>query len=408
HAAITHCRAALDVAAHLGTAVSATDRAEIEEMLAAAHLWVGAFRESGEAFARAAEATEDVQRRAGDLAWSGHSFVSAKEWDTATGVIGEAAALADAHHIPAAQALAFAVRSFGEVVREGNLDSYPGLASEALALAVGTPHEDVQGLALFMVGEAHEWRGDYEEAIAFEERALAIGRRIGHPFLMVMPSWWLGKAHTGLGRYETALAYLREAGRFGARLGARAWQSRLLNTLGWALAELGDDAAARPYNVEASRIAHELGDAEILANADINLAMNLLGLGDVDAAAATLAPIEAAAAKPGDPWMRWRYTLHIRDAAARIALARRGPDGRPSRPSEGIAGPRRPHAGRLEARALAVRAQALSLLDRRADAERAAKASLELAARLRYPAAQWRMLALLAELATRAGRRPDA
>src|SRR5262249_56174093 len=117
----------------------------------------------------------------------------------------------DGHGMRVGGGVAVGVRWFGDVVREGNLDSYPGLASEALALVAGTPHEDVEGLALFMLGEAHEWRGDFEEAIAFEERALAIGRRIGHPFLMVMPSWWLGKAHTGLGRYETGLAYLRDA-----------------------------------------------------------------------------------------------------------------------------------------------------------------------------------------------------
>src|SRR5262249_2801210 len=181
-----------------------------------------------------------------------------------------------------------------------------------------------------------------------------------------------------------------------------------LNTLGWSLGELGDDAAARPYNVEASRIAHELGDAEILANAEINLAMNLLRLGEVDAAAAALAPIEAAAAKPGDLWLRWRYPRHSRDAAAGIALARREPERALGLADEEIAGARRHVACRLEARALAVRAQALAMVDRRADAELAATAALELAARLRYPVARWGWLALRAELATRAGRRPDA
>src|SRR5262249_50361658 len=111
----------------------------------------------------------------------------------------------------------------------------------------------------------------------------------------------------------------REGEALCARLGNRAWQSRLPNTIGWTLAEVGNPVAALPINLEAARLARELGDPEILANSEINLAMNHLDLGDVDRAAAVLTPFEATIDTPGDPWMRWRYTLHIRDAAPRIA-----------------------------------------------------------------------------------------
>ncbi len=41
-------------------------------------------------------------------------------------------------------------------------------------------------------------------------------------------------------------------------------------------------------------LAREIGDPEILANADINLALNHLALGDPEQAAAHLVPIEEA------------------------------------------------------------------------------------------------------------------
>ena len=407
-AAIAHCRGALAVAAHLGDRVTAADRRELEEMLGAAHMSVTEFRAAGEALARAAEAAEDPLHRTLDLSWAAHSFLWAHEYASSTRVAREAMAVAEAHHLPAGRALALAVRAFTGGVTEGDLPAYSRLAAEAMQLAASTPHDDVHAFALFLVGEAHEWSGECEAAIRTHERCLAIARRIGNPFLTVMSMWWLGKAHTGVGRYDVALDALREAEALCARLGNRAWQSRLLNTTGWTLAEVGDPAAALPFNLEAARLAHELGDPEILANSEINLAMNHLELGDSDRAAALLAPLEATIDADGDPWMRWRYTLHIRDAAARVAFVRRDPARALAHAEAEAQGAQRHGTGRIGARALVSRARALVALDRRAEAERTVDDALAAAERVRYPPAQWRALGLKAELARRAGRPRDA
>jgi tetratricopeptide (TPR) repeat protein len=384
-AAIAHCRGALGVAEHLGDRITAADRRGLEEMLGAAHMSVTEFRASGEALVRAAAAAEDPLHRTLDLSWAAHSFLWAHAYDSSARVLREAMAVAEEHHLPAGRALALAVRAFTGGVTEGDLPAYSRVATEAFELAATTSHDDVHAFALFMVGEAQEWSGECEASIRTHERSLAIARRIGHPFLTVMSMWWLGKAHTGLGAYDAALDALREAEALCARLGNRAWQSRLLNTTGWVLAEVGDPAAALPFNLEAARLARDLGDPEILANSEINLAMNHLDLGDPDRAAALLAPHEATVDVEGDPWMRWRYTLHIRDAAARIALARRAPDRALAHAEAELQGAGRHGTGRIAARARVSWARALVALDRRAEAERAVDDALAAADRVRYP-----------------------
>jgi hypothetical protein len=106
--------------------------------------------------------------------------------------------------------------------------------------------------------------------------------------------------------------------------------------------------------------------------------------------------------------MRGRYTLHIRDAAARIALARGDPERALAHAELEVVGARRHGMGRIEARALVRRARALAALERHGDAEGAADAGLAVAGRVRYPPAQWRELARKADLARRTGRSGDA
>jgi class 3 adenylate cyclase/tetratricopeptide (TPR) repeat protein len=406
HSAIAHCRAALAAADRLGERVTANEHADLQEMLGQAYMLVSEFKASGEALERAAASAEDVERRCLDLGWSSNSFVWANEWTTADRVVGEAAALAEKHHLSAGQALALTIRHFVQGVTKGTFDQ--AAQRQVVELARRSSHDDVQAFALFSLGETHEWTGDYAQAIAYHEESLAVAMRMGNPFLRVMSLWWIGKSTTCLGRYERGLAALREAEALCARIGNRAWQSRLLNTLGWSLAELGDHAGAQPFNTEAARLAHELGDAEILANAGVNLTGNWLATGGIDDAAAVLAPIADALARPGDPWMRWRYGLHVRHAQGRLAIARREPLRALAFADEELAGARRHRAVKLEARAATLRGRALLLLDRREEATAALRAALEQAARIGHPPTQLRTLHLLGELARRDGRRSEA
>src|SRR5262249_5197191 len=155
---------------------------------------------------------------------------------------------------------------------------------------------------------------------ALSEEVIAAGRRLRLAHLVVWPSWFLGKALCCLGRYGPAIEALTEAAEICERIRDRGWKSRLLNTPGWGLAELGSHERAGDHNMRAAALAHEVGDAEIIGNSEINLATNHLALGQVDAAARYLEPIVQALARPGDPWMRWRYALHAKHLEGQMAL----------------------------------------------------------------------------------------
>jgi class 3 adenylate cyclase/tetratricopeptide (TPR) repeat protein len=408
HAAVTHCRDALAVADRLGNAVSAVARCNLEEMLGAANMWITEFAASGEAFRRAAALADTPARRSLSLGWSSHSFLWGHRYDTANEVLREAAAVADAHDVTPGRALASLLEGFRSAVTEGDLVGHVTLTERAIALAEQCDDPVILSFGHFMRGEILEWRGEFEDSLRHLERALAIGRTTGNPSLTVMPSWWIGKSSTALGRYAWALESLREGEALCARIGNRAWQSRLLNTIGWCLAEIGDHANARGYNVEAERLARDVGDPEILANSGINLALNALGTGDVDGAMASVAPFAATLDVPGDPWMRWRYSLHVRDALGRIALVRREPDEALALADVELAAAAKLELKRIMVRAIDLRARALLDLDRREEGRAALADALALAERIKYPPGEWKARALLAELDRRDGARSAA
>jgi len=276
----------------------------------------------------------------------------------------------------------------------------------AVAMRLGD-EEAVASIRLLLAMRA-EWTGDYRSAIAFSEQVVAAGRKLRLPHLVVWPEWFLGKAYCCLGDYGRALARLTDAADVCRRIGDRAWTSRLLNTLGWCHAEIGAAHSARDFNERAAAIARVVGDPEIVANSEINLATNWLALGDLERAREYLDPIRAAVEAPGDPWMRWRYTLHLHDVVGRAALVARDPDAALAAADTELAGARRFQAPKVEARAQTLRGEALLALERRQDAEQALREAVRIAEGIAYPRAVWHALGLLAETARRDGRADDA
>jgi hypothetical protein len=114
--------------------------------------------------------------------------------------------------------------------------------------------------------------------------------------------------------------------------------------------------------------------------------------------------IAAALARPGDPWMRWRYALHVHEMRGQIDLARGAPDAALAAAEAELQGAQRHRVVKVEARALTLRGAALLALERRDEAEASLAASVALAERIGHLRGAWHAHALLAELARRAGR----
>ncbi|MGH7355601.1 MAG: ATP-binding protein, partial [Candidatus Rokuibacteriota bacterium] len=292
HAVIEHARAGLAIVDRLGNSDLGPHRQELEELIGMASLLTSAFRASGEAFVRAADAASEPQARAIDLGHAGHSFTWAHAYPEARRVLEQAGALARANGFVVAEALGVANDGFLHQTL-GELDAAERLSEAASAIAERSGSEELRAVTQFFHGILLDWRGDFRRAAPLFAAAREVGQRRRLPNLVVLPQWFLGKATCGLGDYGRSVALLRDAVELCDKIGDRAWKTRCQNTLGWCLAEIGAHPAALGENRRAAALAQEIGDQEIRANAELNLAANHLALGDLDAAFARVDPIRA-------------------------------------------------------------------------------------------------------------------
>jgi tetratricopeptide (TPR) repeat protein len=402
---IAHCREALTIADRPGTAVTDDRRRTLEERLGLALFYVSEFGTSGEAFVRAAQRSTTVEQRALNCAGAAQSQLWAHAYDTMARTIDQLREIARTEGLPLADALALTAEGSYRAICQGDVAMERRLLREALREE--TLDEATRATALFFLAQNAEWVGDYRRSIAESEQVIAAGRRLRLAHLVAWPTWFVGKAACCLGEYGRAIAQVTEAYGICDRIGDRAWKSRLLNTLGWIHGEIGDHTRARSFNERASAIAREIGDPEIVNNSEINLASNHLGLGDVARAEACLAPIHDGLSRPGDPWMRWRYSLHAFDALGHVALASGAPDRALAYADDELAGAGRHHIPKVQSRALILRGEALIALERAEEADLALAEAVRIAAAISYPRGAWRALGTRVALARRLGRPDD-
>ncbi|HME73280.1 MAG TPA: AAA family ATPase [Myxococcota bacterium] len=401
-AVVHHCRHALAITERLGSAIDDERRRRLEDKLGLAHFYLSEFHASADAHRRAANLSTDTALQATHLALSGHSDTWGHRYASALTSLGAALVLARRDGIRGVEALALALEGFQFSVL-GEIDGYEEHTLRALAIAREAGSEEAAALANFMLCEVAEWTGNYQRSIAFGTEAIEAARRLRLAHVLVWSTWFVGKAACCLGDYGRALNWLGEAHVITERIGDRAWRTRLLNTLGWCYTELGDDARAREYNGRACVLAREIGDPELIVNGEINLAINDLTLGEHGRAADALEKLREEAETREDPWMRWRYTLHIAHGLGLVALMRGDPERALAQADRELAGALSHRAPKLEARALGLRGAALLLEDRRDEATAALSQTIAVADRIAYPRASWNALGLLADLERRRG-----
>ena len=410
-AVVAHCRAASEIAAHRDDVATPEMQRRLRylaERHGLAALQTSEFADSGAAFERAAALATTPNGQAVAFANAAVGYFWAHDYRRCLHAIDRAVAIARAAKLPGPEAMALTTLGWYRAVHDADLDAYEQSCHAAAALSATIDQPATDAAVRYQRVMFAEWVGDYATVLALADGVVADARRLGLPHLVVLPSWFLGKALCCLGRYGESLARLDEAYAFCDRIGDRAWRSRLLNTLGWCHAEIGDHVAAQRFNERAAVIAHEFGDPEIIANSEINLAACAIALGDPEGALRRLEPIEAELERPGDPWMRWRYSLHVDDLLTRLAVGRGDLDAAEARVQRTLDGARKHRAPKLEARALVLQADVLLSGDRRADAAASLDAALAVATQIGYVRAGWQAHALLAELARRAGRTEGA
>jgi tetratricopeptide (TPR) repeat protein len=414
YAAADHCRKALTIAGRLGDGVPDTRLLVLARRLAECCWWLSEFQASGEAYRLAADFAEDPRERSMVITRAGLSFLWSHDYERARAAEAEALSLASEHGADAARAFGRIAEDEHQLIRGKRLTD-DAQAERATELAERSGDSSVVVAGLSHLAQRAEWRGEFRRAIRFGERAVALAARDRLAGETLFPQWFLGIAYTAVGEYGRGIRILSQGLELCDRIGDRAVKARLLNTLGWCYSEIGCHHRSSSFNRMGTDLAREMielglvpGAPELYANAAVNLAGNLTALGDPDGASEQLAPIQAQLDSDDDPWMRWRYSLHLLHGLARLQLLRGEPENALAAADEELAGARRCATRKIEARAQELRGRALLLLDRRQEAEAALRDALDVAGRIEYPPVLWRALSLSGELARRAGDTAEA
>ncbi len=405
--AAEHGRQALAIAERLER--PAAERATMFERLGTTLFCLNDFPGSGKAHERAAELFGEGRESALNLARAGLSYVWGHLYDDFKAVAERGLAAARKHGSVPAEVMVRVASDLYEMTTHG-----PSVIDDAAAETsrLARQCDDPEALAWALSQEAlfAEQIGRFSHAAQIAERTLEVARELRATSAVTYPSWVLGLALGCTGQYARALETLRAGLGRCQRIGARAMVARMLNTIGWLHAEIGCAGQARGYNQVATELGSRLveeglvaGAPELHANGGINLAGNLLSLGEPNQAEDVLEPLRETVERPDDPWQHWRYHLHMEDARARLALARGNPELARTHVATEIEQAGRHRSPKIEARARCLEGQVLLSMDLREDAEAALRQALQIAERLEYPPVQWRAHGLLAEIGRRRG-----
>jgi tetratricopeptide (TPR) repeat protein len=267
--------------------------------------------------------------------------------------------------------------------------------------------DDREPLLLWLTGEFDvllaNWKGDFAGAVAMFEQWVA--RFGGTNTLASIPTAWAGSvALGGAGQYDRALEVARDVIATSDRTQAFPdFRARALNTTGWILGEIENHERALEWNTEGLQFARQIGsaDPEFENNALLNLADNLVALGDLDQAEERYREVERVVQnpKPADRWMLWRYAQHLYHSLGELSLMRGDPAEAMACADRCIEGAAATNAVKNVIKGRRLRGQALVVLG---DLDRGGAeldGALAAARRLGNPPQLWKTLAAIAAFA---------
>jgi predicted ATPase len=322
-----HYSRAVDICERLGEAVEPATRMAIYAGKGAVHLLLSEFHASIEAHQRLLE----VARQLGDrhteaeaLYQIGLGLFWAHEFEQTLEVSHQAQALAAEIGNQNILAGSLFVIAFVQAVT-GKLDEATHGLAEALRISREAGEAGREGFNLILLGQLHNWKGEYAQARQCLEQGFTIGQAHDLQLIVIWIVWERGLTHGGKGEYAAALAALQEALALSDRLGDKFFKCRVLNTLGWVYGEIYNLKAAIRYNREGAEASYKVGDPEIIRNAEINLGDDYLLLGDLEQAQRYLEKVYRDTqqhGKWGEEWMKWRYSQHLYHSLGELWLTK--------------------------------------------------------------------------------------
>ena len=220
--------------------------------------------------------------------------------------------------------LAAALATHGVLLSaRGLLDEAEHALRQALPLADRAGNRAVSLKGLIYLGFTASWRGRFREAIAASEEATQVAEATHDASSLADARFSLALALAGCSRYADALTILRDLLTFATTSGEPYYAVRAPNTIGWIYRELTLAEQALAWDERAVAESDRdggIGRFKARANSLLNLGTDLILLGRLDEAEATLN--HAAEAVDQSEYMRWRTRNRLTLCRGELSLAR--------------------------------------------------------------------------------------
>ena len=197
--------------------------------------------------------------------------------------------------------------------------------TEALRVSREAGETGREGFNLILLGQLHNWKGEYEQALQCLEQGFTIGQAHDLQLIVIWIVWERGLTHGGKGDYAAALAALQEALALSDRLGDKIFKCRVLNTLGWVYGELYNLEAAIRYNQEGAEASYKVGDPEIIGMRRLIWAMTTCSWATWSRPSTIWrrsTDDTQQRGKWGEEWMKWRYSQHLYHSLGELWLTK--------------------------------------------------------------------------------------
>jgi class 3 adenylate cyclase/tetratricopeptide (TPR) repeat protein len=269
-----------------------------------------------------ARRTEDRVSEAEALVGIGHALLNMHDFDRALVYTQQAIEIAESANATSVLAAAYFVTSRTLYPRGQCTQAWPVL-NQALTVARTVGAVAYQSLALSASGILKGWEGEYAEASRFLSEGLQIAREHHLIFPLLYAYCHHGVILTSKGNCDEAFAAFEAGLAFSEKVSSEYWHLKILNSFGWLFMEVGHLDPAIDPNQRSAQGAKKRGDAEMVANAELNLADIFISKSDLSVAQEFLDGVYRLAQHPAtSDWMKWRYSTHLFASLGELWLAR--------------------------------------------------------------------------------------
>jgi class 3 adenylate cyclase/tetratricopeptide (TPR) repeat protein len=269
----------------------------------------------------------ELARRAGDrrremeaLVWLSAAYDYSHRGEPAIDYIEQALAIAQELNDREYQAICLAGRVAIRTSGWGQIVETTPDAEEALRLSKEIKNQPLLAKSLVYLGGALQWRGEFDRGLVHLQEGAELAQKIHSGFHYGFGIFLIGNAHLSKGNYEEALGWYKRLSEYGSASGDKFWIARAPNLIGAVHLELYDLDVAAQLNVEAEEIARaawpwpEPRGHSFLKVGLAHLEKDQLGKAE-DYLQRAWNLLEE------DTWYRWRWHIPLLRARGALALA---------------------------------------------------------------------------------------